>query len=227
MDEAKRRVAIEGGGFSEDRSSSPSVMDWDGDKRDEVVILDRAGTVVVEHENSGPVVVRVAGNGDGIGTAPLADLNGDGVPDLVMGHVLTNVNGESVRGWPASRRLVGGFAPAIGDANGDGKLELFQPFYLNPGTVCGYDATGVPLAGWPQKVSGQCRFGPVLGDWTGTGCWRWWPFTGRTCRSGGGTGGRWRGRARWGSWPACSRRTWRRRRRRRRWRTWTGTGRGR
>lgn len=168
-DRPTRLAQIERGGFSEDWSSSPSVMDWDGDGRDEVVILDRAGTVAVEHESDGPEVIRLAPEGDGIGTAPLADVNGDGVVDLVMGHVLTTVDGGGVRGWSPERRFVGGFAPAIGDANGDGRMEVYHPFFANAGTLGGFDASGRPLPGWPQKVSGQCQFAPVLGDVDGDG----------------------------------------------------------
>jgi RNA polymerase sigma factor (sigma-70 family) len=173
-DRATREKAIQAGDANEAWwSSSPSVMDWDGDGRDEVVILDRAGTVAIEHEgkgpNAAPLVVRLAGNGDGIGSAPLADLNGDRVPDLVMGHVHTTVNRTPVRGWPESRRLLGGFAPAVADANKDGTPEVYHPFYVNPGTVGGFDNTGRPLGNWPQKVNYQCRFPPVLGDVDGDG----------------------------------------------------------
>ena len=161
--------------YSEDWASSPSVMDVDGDGRDELVILDRAGTVLIEHEKDGPIVKRLSGSGDGWGSVPLVDVNGDGVVDLIYGNVLMTVKGGEVAGWPKERIFKGGFVPCVADADGDGDLELFHPHYINsprPGfanSIAGYDHTGKVLPGWPQQVGRHCLFPPVMGDVTGDG----------------------------------------------------------
>ena len=161
--------------YSEDWASSPSVMDWDGDKRDELVILNRCGTIVIEHKKDGPIARKVAENGDGWSSVPLVDVNGDGVIDLILGNALTTVNGGGVEGWPKERIFQGGFVPCVGDADGDGELELYQPYYIGhkipefANSIAGYDHTGQVLPGWPQQVGRQCLFPPVMGDVNGDG----------------------------------------------------------
>ena len=132
-------------------------------------MLEESGTLLIRHGTAGPEVTRLAANGDGMASVPLADINGDGTVDLVLGWVLTTVAGGDIAGWPRERILKGGFAPCIGDANGDGAMELYHPSYTDQQAITGYSATGEVLPGWPQRVEGQCAFAPVMGDVNGDG----------------------------------------------------------
>jgi hypothetical protein len=100
---------------------------------------------------------------------PLIDLEGDGIVDLVSRGILTSVRGTPIPGWPAERMWEYGFAPCVGDADGDGEPELYHPSYVHDNQIGGYDAQGHPLPGWPQKVGRQCLFPPAMGDVTGDG----------------------------------------------------------
>lgn len=108
---------------------------------------------------------------------PVADLDGDGVPDVIAAAALTNVDGGPVKGWPARSHPVGitsGFAPCIGDANGDGKLEVFHLMAdekENWPKVVGFDAAGNELPGWKHEVHNTTyvSFAPVMGDVSGDG----------------------------------------------------------
>ena len=54
--------------------------------------------------------------------------------------------------------MVSGYAPCIGDANGDGNLEVFYLFVdknsyrQSQGDVVGYDATGHELPNWRHAI---------------------------------------------------------------------------
>ncbi len=156
--------------------SSPSVLE-----------LPAGDDVVMNAPDSGDwrrCVWRVSGKGalmrlsfhsDAWATVPLADIDGNGVMDVILGRTLKTVNGDPVPGWPDERIIPGGRAPAIGDANGDGKMEVYHPdhamsYHETPpkpqGTISGFDRTGKALPGWPIRVAGHSLF-LVMGDVSG------------------------------------------------------------
>lgn len=110
-------------------------------------------------------------------SAPLVDMDGDGIADIVTGAALTNINGGTIKNWPPTHPLatISGFAPCIGDANGDGKSEVFHLFVdknsynQSQGDVVGYDATGHELPNWRHSIHWPTLvgFAPVMGDVSG------------------------------------------------------------
>ncbi|MDQ3815115.1 MAG: VCBS repeat-containing protein, partial [Armatimonadota bacterium] len=161
--------------------SSPSVADLDGDGADEIVIP-------IPGEYPFPRQVRILyldgadwpwtlsdSPADPWDCVPLVDINNDKEMDIICGSVLTTVKNRPIPGWPPERKLQGGYAPCIGDADGDGDLEVYHPFYEKDwhlpgapknGTLGGFDHQGHKLPGWPQKV-GNLALYPVMGDVTG------------------------------------------------------------
>jgi RNA polymerase sigma factor (sigma-70 family) len=164
-------------GIAEYWSTSPSVLDWRGAGRDQVAITSRLGVITIDHASGGPQVRQIANQGDAWANVPLADLDGDGRVDLVMGWVLKSIGSSDdaddgdaeVPGWPQERILRGGFAPAISDAFPDNEPRLYHPYYAQTATIGGYDRFGRSLPGWPQTIVGHCREGPSLGDLDGDG----------------------------------------------------------
>ena len=160
----------------DDWYSSPSVVP--GNNGDSLVLnVPDAGEWRrrVWHINGRGSVTKLSTHSDPWATMPLADINGDGVFDVVAGRVLASVNGQGVPGWPEERAIPGGFAPAIADANLDGKPEVYHPDYAMSyhekppkpqGTISGFDHTGKALPGWPIKVAGSAMH-VVLGDVSG------------------------------------------------------------
>jgi hypothetical protein len=121
--------------------------------------------------------VRTFRGGSQWATVPVADVDGDGVPDIVTGAALQNIDGGAVNGWPAAAHpvaKVSGFAPCIGDADGDGTLKVFHIFADDRGdwpTVVGYDAGGNELPRWRHRVHNpnEVSAAPVMGDVSGDG----------------------------------------------------------
>jgi hypothetical protein len=158
---------------------SPSVADLDNDGADEIVMpmpghTDRAIKIFFGDGEKWPFPLPQQQPDCWI-SLPLADIDGDGVLDMVSGGVLTNTLGKEPKTWPAQRRFPYGYQSAIGDADGDGDLEVFHPWlekdWNKPdqplmNSVEGFDHTGKTLRGWPQKV-GYIATYMMMGDITG------------------------------------------------------------
>jgi len=103
---------------------------------------------------------------------PVADIDGDGVPDVVMAKVLQNIDGGPIKTWPKTRIINTGYAPAIGDAKQDGQPLIYYLSWrtgIRDGRFAGYDRTGQMLPGWPKRVVFELSDTPVLGDVIGDG----------------------------------------------------------
>jgi RNA polymerase sigma factor (sigma-70 family) len=151
-------------------SSSPSVyLDGSGNAH-LVVCVSLAGDTCVVHPDRS--VTRIAG-GDPSMNVPLADLDGDGVPDLVGAGLQSNVLGGGIADWKRPSRL-GGFGTAVGDVDGDGSPEVFRPSHpLNEDSESalfgGFNRRGAKFGAWPVTTPLPNYFPPVLADLDGDG----------------------------------------------------------
>lgn len=93
--------------------------------------------------------------------AAVADLDGDGHPDVIAGGAdgklyAWHANGTALTGWPirvgveadASYRILA--TPAVGDLDGDGHPEVVVP--LADGRLYAVNADGTPRPGWPVSI---------------------------------------------------------------------------
>ncbi len=126
-----------------------------------------------------------------VSNCAVADLNGDGTPDLTCGstdtrlaaatltpgqridfdHLLSawsTAHGGYLRAFP---RLLGDWAfltgPVVGDVDGDGKPEVVVGD--GNGNVFAFHADGSQPAGWPKTVARWVLAAPALGDFDGDG----------------------------------------------------------
>jgi hypothetical protein len=112
---------------------SPSAMDLDRDGTDEIVMPLPDGEprgIRILFGGGEPWPWTFNAPADPWVSVPLVDLNNDRVVDLILGQVHTTVQNKPVPGWPETRMLHG-YAPCVGDADGDGDLEFYQPDYQN------------------------------------------------------------------------------------------------
>jgi len=70
-------------------------------------------------------------------------------------------------GWPQNAQNQVRSSPALGDLDGDGKLEVIVG--SDDWHVYAWHHDGTPVAGWPQTVGGEVPSSPVLGDIDGDG----------------------------------------------------------
>lgn len=146
-------------------ASNPSV--YHDQAGDHLVVISPQGAIQII--NPDHTVRRIEGRVDAASSVPLVSLNHDGIWDIVCGSAVSTVGGIPIANWPASRRFKNGYAPAIGDARGDGKYIVFHLFYTAHDGHCplaGFDATGQRLPGWPKMISDASWFSPVMGHIT-------------------------------------------------------------
>lgn len=120
-------------------------------------------------------VFKATGTAYSYGTPALADLTGDGLPEVIAGtrdgrlHVMNGVTGAELTGFPYVVASDITSSPAVGDIDNDTYPEIIfgssiaKVYALNP------DATAV--SGWPQgiQLSEDLDSSPALGDLTGDG----------------------------------------------------------
>ncbi len=100
-------------------------------------------------------------------SAAVADLDGDGMLEVVVGSSDSYVyawhsDGRSLDGWP-KRASLGGSSPAISDLDGDGMLEIVVG---SSSFVYAWHSNGIPVDGWPVgTVTGRAvRSSPAIAD---------------------------------------------------------------
>lgn len=159
---------------SDDWSGSPSVADLDNDKADEIITTTpgfdaRSLKIVFGDGTDWPFPL---GNPKPAAqtSIPLADVDGDEVLDMISGGVFVNILGKDIKNWPEKQRPEGFVQACLGDADGDGKLEVFYAGWSQiekSAVIFGFDREGKSLAGWPQKVKATPLFvemGDLMGD---------------------------------------------------------------
>lgn len=114
--------------------------------------------------------VRLTADSDSSPT--LADLDGDGVSDIIVGddaglvHALDQ-RGRPLPGWPQRTGSLVEASPAIGDLDGDGRLDVVIGSW--DGKMYAWDGQGNALPGWPQTAGDQFISSTALVDLSGDG----------------------------------------------------------
>jgi hypothetical protein len=181
--------------------NSPALGDLDGDGDLEVVIEGFDRRIHAWHHDGSVVagwpIYRY--NGDNIlrggwGAPALGDIDGDGLPEVVVGTdsppwggpgspapdyskaTVWAINGDStnVPGWPVTTDNNIQSSPALGDVDGDGALEVVVGSGVsveggNGHRVYVWNGDGSAVSGWPLSTDGDMPAPPALGDLDGDG----------------------------------------------------------
>lgn len=165
---------------------SVAMDDLDGDLDLELVVFVGANIFAFHHTgaelldgDANPATIglfKSTSTGFSYGTPALADLTGDGLPEIICGmrdgrvHVFqATTSAVELPGFPV---ITGGnitSSPAIGDLDDDGQPEIVVGSSVGQMIVLRGD--GTPLPGWPQSIQLQQDLdsSPALGDLTGDG----------------------------------------------------------
>lgn len=161
-------------------AASPSIADINDDGLPEIVIGDWGGNQVWALHANGTALPGwpIAVGGNVRSTAALADLDPTypGIEIIVGvqdGTVQAwHVDGSAVAGWPVhAGNFIERCSPAVGDADGDGDLEVFVGSWYDYGAtstggVYAFDHHGVALPGWPKLTATHTSViaSPALAD---------------------------------------------------------------
>ncbi|MCA9669886.1 MAG: VCBS repeat-containing protein, partial [Myxococcales bacterium] len=106
-----------------------------------------------------------------------ADLDGDGKKELIASSGdriwVYGPDGNAKAGWPQTVQGTAQAPPAVGDIDGDGKLEVVQIArglrYSDPTFVHAFEADGTPVKGWPLRIPNLVFRTASLADLDGDG----------------------------------------------------------
>ena len=178
--------------------TTPVVGDLDGDGDLEIVVSHDDRRIHAWHHDGSCVtgwpIYRY--NGDnllrgGLSSPVLGDIDGDGLPEVVVGTqsppwdgvsdpdynkgTVWGINGDStnVPGFPITTEQYIHSSPALGDIDGDGQLEIVVG--AGWGTtgreniVYAWNHNGTLLSNWPRVTDAVMKAPPALGDIDGDG----------------------------------------------------------
>ncbi len=184
--------------YSEEFSSSLSLADINNDgKRDFVITTDKVVYIFDIYGNSLSGWPQEIGEPnfmmqwDKISYPAIGDLDGDGNSEIVMGFpyysssfenyngiiYVWHHNGTIANGWPQYSENAFLNSPAIGDLDGDGKLEIIMGdlrIFSDPNfsKLYVWNYNGTIFSGWPYTFEENIRgitSGPSVGDLGGDG----------------------------------------------------------
>ena len=159
--------------------SSPTVADLDRNGRKQIIV--GAGSVDVPYQQGGVVAfnangsvrfrvqtMTIAGQNAVQGTPAVGDVTGDGFADIVFGsfdHRIYALNrfGGALPGFPMDSLDTIWSSPALYDAGGIGRMDIFLGGDASPGGPCGSQTwSGIMRAirvtsGGPQILWSRCR----------------------------------------------------------------------
>ncbi|MFC1703672.1 FG-GAP-like repeat-containing protein [Candidatus Omnitrophota bacterium] len=115
---------------------------------------------------------QMTGNGQGTSSPALADFDGDGNLEVVIGHAdyvyAWHSDGTLVSGWPVDVTGTLDSSPAIADIDSDGDLEIAIGSHDNKIYAIHHD--GAMVSGWPVSTNGPVtQSSPALADLDGDG----------------------------------------------------------
>lgn len=159
-------------------STSPAVADLDGDGADEVVyaVTDpnglESGVYVFDGRGARWPGFPVYGVVNTRSSPAIDDVNGDGVPDVVVGATLpvagvyafSSLDGSVLEGFPVPTGAWVYSTPALGDVDGDGVSDIVVGTRYPSGRVFAIRGDGSPVAGWPRAVASGIEAPATLVD---------------------------------------------------------------
>ncbi len=168
--------------------SSPALYDVDGDGKKEIIFGSKlsSNNQLYAYKVNGTQAAGFpisTGYGPIVCSPAVGDLDGDGIAEIVFisdndSLYVVHQNGTAYPGFPiafTSNDAAYGIScpsPALGDLNGDGKLEIVAVSTTNTvnanvkviSTNVAAGTSGQVLPGWPRFVPGDSESSPVIGD---------------------------------------------------------------
>ena len=165
-------------GFTNDlQKIAPAVANLDDHPDLEIVVPSGCSELLaLDHDRNTPkwssaVVGRI------LSSPVVGDVDGNGIPDVIVavsseeegepaGLYVFHPDGTRRRGWPVLEEFSFVTAPALGDLDQDGRLEIVLPDEGNPAALHAVQWDGFEADGWPVKMSSKTgiRLGATIAN---------------------------------------------------------------